>query len=250
VKYLTGGKLGTMEEGFIARLKPGDCFFFAGRLLEFVRVRDMAAYVRKATKNKGTVPTWQGSKMALSTELGDAVLEMMQAAAQGDFFEPGAGSRAAHAADAAAAVEDPDAAHAAGRSLPVARRPAPVRLSLRRPQRAPRAGQPAGVAAGAREGQHLQHLDQRLRLRAGERRAFRRGAGHERRVFSGDDLLHDVLASLNSSELAQRRFREIARVAGLIFHRLPGPAKSARQLQASSALFYEVFRKYDAATCC
>ncbi|MDB5856801.1 MAG: lhr, partial [Ramlibacter sp.] len=85
VKYLSGANLGTMEEGFIARLKPGDCFFFAGRLLEFVRVREMAAYVRKATRNKGTVPTWQGSKMALSTELSDAVLEMMQAAAQGDF---------------------------------------------------------------------------------------------------------------------------------------------------------------------
>jgi ATP-dependent Lhr-like helicase len=50
VKYLTGATIGTMEEGFIARLRPGDHFFFAGKLLEFVRVRDMAAYVRKATK--------------------------------------------------------------------------------------------------------------------------------------------------------------------------------------------------------
>jgi ATP-dependent helicase Lhr and Lhr-like helicase len=56
-----------------------------------------------------------------------------------------------------------------------------------------------------------------------------------------------VLASLNSSELARRRFREIARVAGLIFTGYPGQPKSTRQLQASSSLFYEVFRKYDAA---
>jgi len=88
VKWLTGGRIGTIEEGFVARLRPGDCFFFAGKLLEFVRVREMAAYVRKAGKKKGTVPTWQGSKMALSTELGDAVLEMMQRAAGGDFSEP------------------------------------------------------------------------------------------------------------------------------------------------------------------
>ena len=88
VKYLTGAMIGTMEEAFIARLRPGDSFFFAGKLLEFIRVRDMAAYVRKATKNKGTVPTWQGSKMALSTELSDAVLEMMQAAAGGEFAGP------------------------------------------------------------------------------------------------------------------------------------------------------------------
>jgi ATP-dependent helicase Lhr and Lhr-like helicase len=55
-----------------------------------------------------------------------------------------------------------------------------------------------------------------------------------------------VLASLNSSELAQRRFREIARVAGLIFSGYPGASKSSKQLQASSSLFFEVFKKYDA----
>jgi len=59
-------------------------------------------------------------------------------------------------------------------------------------------------------------------------------------------LLEDVLESLNAGELAQRRFREIARVAGLVFQGYPGQPKSVRQLQASSSLFYEVFRKYDA----
>jgi ATP-dependent Lhr-like helicase len=65
------------------------------------------------------------------------------------------------------------------------------------------------------------------------------------RLFSGDELLHDVLASLNSGALAQRRFREIARVAGLVFGGYPGAPKSMRQLQASSSLFFEVFRQYD-----
>jgi ATP-dependent helicase Lhr and Lhr-like helicase len=64
-------------------------------------------------------------------------------------------------------------------------------------------------------------------------------------MFATADLLHDVLASLNSTELAQRRFREIARVAGLVFSGYPGQPKSAKQLQASSGLFFEVFRKYD-----
>jgi ATP-dependent Lhr-like helicase len=54
------------------------------------------------------------------------------------------------------------------------------------------------------------------------------------------------LASLNAAELAQRRFREIARIAGLIFQGYPGQPKSNRQLQASSSLFFEVFRKHDA----
>jgi len=68
---------------------------------------------------------------------------------------------------------------------------------------------------------------------------------HSRALFDETGLLADVLASLNSGELAQRRFREIARVAGLVFSGYPGAPKSTRQLQASSSLFFEVFRKYD-----
>jgi len=64
---------------------------------------------------------------------------------------------------------------------------------------------------------------------------------------TGPDLLADVLASLNSSELARRRFREIARVAGLVFTGYPGAPKSTRQLQASAGLFYDVFRQHDPA---
>lgn len=67
--------------------------------------------------------------------------------------------------------------------------------------------------------------------------------------LAGDEarhaLLHEVLASLNATEMARRRFREIARVSGLIFQSHPGERRSARQLQASSQLFFEVFRKYD-----
>jgi len=65
-------------------------------------------------------------------------------------------------------------------------------------------------------------------------------------LFSTDHLLEDVLASLNASEMSQRRFREIARIAGLVFQGYPGQGKSARQLQASSSLFFSVFSKHDA----
>jgi len=246
VKYLSGANIGTMEEGFIARLKPGDHFFFAGKLLEFIRVRDMAAYVRKATRNKGTVPTWMGSKMALSTELSDAVLEMMQAAAQGDFFEP---------------------------ELEAAR---PMLLTQQRLSKIPTPGTLLVEAFQSREGQHLYlypFAGRNVHLGLASLLAWRLARdqpntfsisindyGFElvsaepfdvepvtsQQIFAAKDLLPDVLASLNSSELAQRRFREIARVAGLISTGYPGQRKSARQLQASSALFYEVFRKYDA----
>ncbi|HEX2543834.1 MAG TPA: ligase-associated DNA damage response DEXH box helicase [Ramlibacter sp.] len=246
VKYLTGSTIGTMEEGFIARLKPGDCFFFAGKLLEFVRVREMAAYVRKATKNKGTVPTWMGSKMALSTELSDAVLEMMQDAAQGKYREP---------------------------ELEAAR---PMLQTQQRLSKIPTPHTLLVEAYRSREGQHVYvypFAGRNVHLGLASLLAWRLARespntfsisindyGFElvsaapfdlepitsQRVFSAHELLHDVLASLNSSELAQRRFREIARVAGLISTGYPGQPKSTRQLQASSALFFEVFRKYDA----
>ena len=51
--------------------------------------------------------------------------------------------------------------------------------------------------------------------------------------------------SLNAAELARRQFREIARVAGLIFEGFPGQSKSMKQVQASSGLLYDVFAKYD-----
>jgi len=245
VKWMSGGNIGTIEEGFIARLRKGDCFVFAGRLLEFVRVKDMAAYVQKATRKKGTVPTWQGSKMALSTELGDAVLEMLQAAAQGRFAHP---------------------------ELQAAR---PWLETQARLSRLPTPATLLVETYRSREGQHLyvhpfagRHVHLGLASLLAWRLARERpntfslsvnDYGFEvvgaqdydlesvtsKAVFATDGLLDDVLASLNSSELAQRRFREIARVAGLIFTGYPGQPKSTRQLQASSGLFYEVFRKYD-----
>lgn len=246
VKYLSGGTLGTMEEGFISRLRPGDCFVFAGRVLEFVRVREMTAYVRKAARNKGTVPTWQGSKMALSSELADAVLELLQGAAEGHFDDP---------------------------ELQAAR---PMLLTQQRLSRIPGPGMLLVEQYRSREGQHLflyPFAGRNVHLGLASLLAWRLAREQPNtfslsvndyglelvgaapfevepvasgRIFAPGELLHDVLASLNSSELAQRRFREIARVAGLVTTGYPGQPKSARQLQASSALFYEVFRKYDA----
>jgi ATP-dependent Lhr-like helicase len=64
-------------------------------------------------------------------------------------------------------------------------------------------------------------------------------------LFSSAHLLHDIPASLNAAELARRQFREIARIAGLIFQGYPGVAKSVKQVQASSELLYDVFARYD-----
>jgi ATP-dependent Lhr-like helicase len=64
-------------------------------------------------------------------------------------------------------------------------------------------------------------------------------------LFDPGNLLDDIPASLNATEMARRQFREIARVAGLVFPGYPGAGKTARQLQASSGLFFDVFTRFD-----
>jgi ATP-dependent Lhr-like helicase len=245
VKYLSGGRIGTVEEGFIARLKPGDCFLFSGRLLEYVRTQDMTAYVKKAERHKGMVTTWAGSKMPLSSELADAVLEVIAGAAQGDFFEP--------ELEAARPMLQTQAR--------LSRLPTPATLLVERYESReghhvflyPFAGRYVHIglasllawrlAKDAPNTFSLSINDYGLELLSAM--PVDMSPLLDQTLFDEGDLLHDVFASLNATELARRRFREIARVAGLIFTGYPGAPKSARQLQASSSLFYEVFRKYD-----
>ncbi len=246
VKYLTGGSLGAMEEGFIARLREGDCFVFAGKVLEYVRTRDMVAYVRKATKKRGIVPSWAGGRMPLSTELADAVVEVLAGAAQGDFFEP-----------ELQAAQPMLATQARLSRLPTPRTLLIERFVSREGHHLylyPFAGRSVHMGLASllawRLAKHSPNTfsisvnDHGFELLAAE--AVDIGALLDKSAFAAGELLADVLASLNSGELALRRFREIARVAGLVFTGYPGAPRSARQLQASSSLFYEVFRKYDA----
>ena len=64
-------------------------------------------------------------------------------------------------------------------------------------------------------------------------------------LLTPEKLVEELLDCMNLSEMAKRQFREVARVAGLIFQGYPGAQKSARQVQASGGLFFDVFSKYD-----
>ncbi|MDP9045580.1 MAG: ligase-associated DNA damage response DEXH box helicase [Pseudomonadota bacterium] len=246
VKYMSGGRIGVVEEGFVARLRPGDCFIFAGRALEYVRTQEMTAYVRRADKPKGVITSWAGAKMPLSNELADAVLDVLADVARGDFGEP--------ELEAARPMLETQ--------LRFSRLPTPETLLIERFRSRegshlfiyPFAGRNAHIGLGsllawrlARDAPNTFSIsinDYGFELLSAE--PVDPAPLCDQSVFSAENLLHDVLASLNSSELARRRFREIARVAGLIFTGYPGQPKSTRQLQASSSLFYEVFAKYDA----
>jgi ATP-dependent Lhr-like helicase len=247
VKYMTGGAIGTVEESFISRLRPKDHFLFGGRVLEFVRVKDMTAYVRRATGNKGAVPRWQGGKMPLSSELASAMLDRMEEASRGQYDGPEMEAirpllevqqrwSALPTGDVLVAeiMQSREGHHLflypfAGRAVHVG---LAALLGLRIARRVPTTFSIAVNDYGF-ELLSLQAVD------------FAAVLDEPQSLLSTDNLLEDVLDSLNAAELAQRRFREIARIAGLIFPGYPGQPKSNRQLQASSSLFYEVFRKHD-----
>lgn len=242
-----GGKqLGSVEEGFIARLKPGDGFLFAGRLLELVRVENMTAYVKRSTVKKAAVPRWNGGRMPLSNELAQAVVARFSAAAQGDFSGP-----EMHALRPLLAVQQ------RWSGLPTA-------TSLLAETLKSREGWHLFLYPFAGRQVHL-GLASLLAWRVSQQQAVTfsiavNDYGLELlsatyvdwpgllgpALLSPEHLLHDVLASLNAGELALRRFREIARIAGLVFAGYPGAPKSTRQVQASSGLFFEVFKQYDA----
>ncbi len=253
VQYLGGGRIGSVEESFVARMKPGDCFLFGGRLLELVRIHDMTAWVRRATGQRAAVPRWNGGRMPLSSTLADAVVQQLALAGEGRYGSP---------------------------ELQCVR---PLLDIQQQWSALPTPQTLLAETLTTREGSHLflyPFAGRQVHMGLASLLAWR-VAQHEARTFSiavndygfellsavpvdwpallpqvlalpqGNDahatLLHEVLASLNAGELAQRRFREIARVSGLVFQGYPGERRSSRQLQASSSLFWEVFRKYDPA---
>jgi ATP-dependent Lhr-like helicase len=252
VKYMRGATLGTVEEGFISRLKAGDHFLFGGRILEFVRVHEMTAYVRRATGSRGAVPRWQGGKMPLSSELAHAVLEQLRRAALGEFDGP-----------ELRAVQPLLEVQQRWSALPTAETLVVEAMSSREGHHLflyPFAGRSVHMGLAALIAWRCARArpatfsiavnDYGIELLSAEPfdwpATFAGASGAQVDLFDDDHLLEDVLASLNAGELSQRRFREIARIAGLVFQGYPGQPKSARQLQASSALFFEVFKKHDA----
>ena len=241
-----GSALGSIEEGFIARLRPGDNFLFAGRLLELVRVQDMTAYVRRASGKRAAVPRWNGGRMPLSTELAHAVVAQLDAAAHGRFESPEMEAarpllelQARWSALPSTTTLVAETLHSReGWHLflyPFAGRHAHLGLaSLLAWRAANRAPSTFSVAFNdyGLELLSATRIDWPALLANGD-------------LFATHTLMQDVFASLNAGELVQRRFREIARVSGLVFQGYPGAHKSTRQLQASSGLFYEVFRRHD-----
>jgi ATP-dependent Lhr-like helicase len=245
VKYMKGTTLGSTEESFLSRLKPGEKFLFAGRVLTLARIQDNTAYVRRASGKPDTVPRWMGGRMPLSSELSHALRRKIEAASDGIF-------------------EDAEM-----------RRIEPLMRIQAKWSLVPKCSQLLMEQVKVRSGYHLFIFPFEGRLvHEGLAALFAYRISKidpmtismacndygivlqspqslpispaiERGLFQSEELEADLFESLNATQMAKRQFRQIARVSGLIQQGLPGRRKSSNHLQASSNLFYDVFTQYD-----
>jgi ATP-dependent Lhr-like helicase len=245
VQYVRGRSLGTVEENFIARLRPGDRFTFSGRTLEFVRVRGMVAYVRKSSQMSSVVPHWSGARMPISPILAASIRERLDEARTGRFVGP-----------EMAAVRPILELQGRWSQIPAADELLVERVRTREGHHLffyPIEGRLVHEGLAALFAYRIAELgpisftlaanDYGLELLSADPAPVEEAI--EAGLFSPAHLIHDIPASLNAAELARRQFREIARVAGLIFQGYPGVNKSVKQVQASSELLYDVFARYD-----
>jgi ATP-dependent Lhr-like helicase len=248
VRFIRGAVLGHVEETFISQLKPKDVFFFAGRQLEFIRLREMTAYVKVSTKKSRTVPAWAGGQMALSDLLTHHLRQEIDRARQGDLDTPELKAL-----------------------KPLFDRQQDLSVL-------PKINQLLIETCQTREGTHLFAYPFEGRfvhegigfLWASRLTKLERGTitvsvndygfellaprsypmaelveDHADRLLDQNNLEDDLKNALNLSELQRRRFRAIAQIAGLMNRGFPGSSKSTGQLQISASLLFDVFSRHE-----
>lgn len=246
VKFISGGYVGVIEEYFISRLDPGDVFSLAGRNLEFVMIKDMTALVRKSEKKKSIVPSWTGGRMPLSANLGRKLRQTLNRSAGNSpddvieltalqpLFElqrslshvPGENELLIEH------IETEDGFHLfvypfEGRLVHEAMAAIlAYRISRIRP-----------ITFSFAMNDYGFELLSDQPIPVDDTNVYE--------LFSPNDLLNDIQRSVNSTEMARRKFRDVAVIGGLIFQGMPGEKKKARHLQSSASLLFNVFSEYD-----
>ena len=246
VKYMGGKFLGTIEEDFISWMKPGVVFFFAGLNLEFVRVREMTVQVRRSKQKTGINPRWMGGRVPLSSELSRFIRERLNDALTNE--SPG----------------------------PEMQKLQPI-LKLQSERSAiPNEHEFLIERCKTKDGYHLfffpfegrlvhEGMASLLAYRISKIQAITFSMAmndygfellsdtdidiqhllSEHDLFSTTQLLDDIQRSVNSTEMARRKFREISTIAGLLFQGYPGKFVKTKHLQASSSLLFDVINTHD-----
>ncbi|HTQ29025.1 MAG TPA: helicase-related protein, partial [Puia sp.] len=259
VRFISGGYIGVIEEYFISRLLPGDVFTLAGRNLEFVMIKDMTALVRKSNSKKSIVPSWQGGRMPLSANLGIMLRKKFDEALTplSQRRERPHGGVIQDTSDIELRVLEP--LFLLQQSL--SQIPRENELLIEQIETSdgfhlfvyPFEGRLVHEAMAALLAYRISRItpitfsfamnDYGFELLSDQPVPVDDANVYE--LFSPDDLTADIQRSVNSAEMARRKFRDIAVIGGLIFQGYPGEYKKARHLQSSASLLFNVFSEYD-----
>ncbi|WP_113652702.1 ligase-associated DNA damage response DEXH box helicase [Pedobacter namyangjuensis] len=245
VKFLSGGYIGMVEEYFVSKLKPDDSFTLAGRILDFVQIKDMTVIVRRSKKKRAMSPSWLGGRLPLSSNLGQVLRKKYNEVLNKTHQE-----------------EELDVVY-------------PLFLVQQERSHVPRNDELLIEMINNREGFHLFAYpfegrlvheilaalvayrlsrlvpitfsiamnDYGFELLSDTEIPMDDAIAYE--VFSPDNLTEDITLSINSTEMARRKFRDIACIAGLVFQGYPGKYVANKHLQSSAGLFFNVFSDYD-----
>jgi ATP-dependent Lhr-like helicase len=245
VKFVSGKYLGTIEEYFISSLNTGDVFWFAGKSLELVRIKEMEVHVRKSTRKSGKVPSWQGGRMPLSSQMSEMIRVKID--------------------QSATRTENDD-------EMKFLR---PLMDLQRERSHLPKKGEFLIEYFHSSEGYHVmmypfegrfvhEGMAALMAYRIAQIKPITFSIAMndygfellsdqeipiyeaiETNVLGSENLLKDIQSSINSTEMARRKFRDIAAISGLIFKGLPGKKVKEKHLQSSSQLFFNVFHEYE-----
>ncbi|MDO6817800.1 ligase-associated DNA damage response DEXH box helicase [Zobellia sp. 1_MG-2023] len=246
VKYQTGGYIGSIEEYFISKLTRGDVFTFAGRNLEFIRIKGMQAHVRNSTKKTNKVPSWMGGRLSFSAQMSELLRQELYKAAANELQGPELKSlkpifdkqreESIVPTPAEFLIEtfktrdgyhhifypfEGRAVHEAMSSL------LSYRISLL---------QPITVSLAFNDYGFEMLSDKPIDIQA----------VLDNDLFTTDYMLSDLQKSLNSNEMARRKFRDIAVISGMVFTGYPNKNIKMKHLQSNSQLLFDVFKDYEA----
>ena len=257
VKFISGGYIGVIEEWFISRLEPGAVFTLAGRNLEFAMIKDMTVLVRKSGSKKSIIPSWQGGRMPLSANLGFMLRKKFDQAGlmTSGNIDPTNELDVSQEAELVALkplfqlqdylshipnhnellieqIETKDGFHLfvfpfEGRLVHEAMA---AILAFRISRILP-------ITFSFAMNDYGFELLSDQPIPVDDSNVYD--------LFSPENLLADIQRSVNSVEMARRKFRDISVIGGLIFQGFPGEQKKARHLQASASLLFNVFSEYD-----
>lgn len=248
VKYMTGGYIGTIEEWFISKLNPGDAFTFAGRNLELARIKNMQVLVRPSKKKNSKVPSWLGGRMSFSAQMSELLRSEMYVA---------------------------QATVSGGKKSKELTALGPIFERQQRESIIPGKDQFLIETFKTREGFHsifypfegrfvhealssllayrisllspitftLAYNDYGFELLSDQEVDMQQVLDND--LFSLAHLMDDLYNSLNATEMARRKFRDIAVIAGLVFTGYPNKLVKSKHLQSSSQLLFSVFRDYE-----